>query len=322
MKRDTALALVLALLALLAIGIAAATLDNPVSSSGDGFGSGSGGGIGSGAGEQTETERNSSPSLGIPGLEEGKLEAPAPCYDHLDTLPVKLAIVLAILAIGAIAAYLSEVPVLGVAIIGPLSVFTYTIFLILTTCGTLELNFGGGIGLGAGQQGANNSTAGGSMGDAADAVASQPSILLGIVLVVLVGAAVLLLFVATGDAGEEPEETEEMPSEPEMPDIGAIGRAAGDAADRIVGEADAENEVYRAWAEMTDYLAVEGPESSTPAEFAEAAIDAGMAPDDVRELTDLFEAVRYGTEEATADREARAVAALRRVEDGYAEGEE
>lgn len=319
MKRDTAVALVLALLALLAIGLAAATLDNPVSSSGDGFGSGSGDGSGSGenAKERTETEDNST-SLGIPGLQEGKIESAAPCWTWLDTFWVRLGIVLTILAIAAIIAYVTKVPVFGLAMIVPLSFFTYIVFLILTSCGVFQFNLGGGIGLGQGSPSGNNSS-GGGMGSAAETVASQPSLLLGIILVILVIAAVILLFVATGDAGEEPEEPQELPPEPPTPDIGAVGRAAGEAADRIAGEADTGNEVYRAWAEMTEHLAVEGPESSTPAEFAEAAVDAGMAPDDVRELTKLFEEVRYGTVEATADREERAVAALRRIEAGYAE---
>jgi hypothetical protein len=322
-KRDTAVALFLALLALLAIGIAAATLDNPVSSSsGDGFGSGSGDNSGSGQdAEDTATPSNESEPLGIPGLEEGKVEAPSPCYEWLDTKWVKLGLVSAILLVAGIVAYVTRIPIFGVAVVIPLSFFTYIVFLILTACSTFTLNFGGDISLGAAQPGGNNSS-GGGMGTAAETVANQPSILLGVILVVLVGAAVVLLFFATGDTGEEPEEPEEMPPEPPTPDIGAVGRAAGDAADRIAGEANAGNEVYRAWAEMTEHLAMEGPESSTPAEFAEAAVDAGMAPDDVRELTALFEEVRYGTETATEDRESRALAALRRIEEGYAEGDQ
>jgi hypothetical protein len=321
-KRDTAIALVLALLAIIAIGLAAATLDNPVSSSGDGFGSGSGDGTGSGESAQERTEaENGSTSPGIPGLEAGEIESAAPCWTWLDTFWPKLALVLAILSIAAIIAYVTKVPVLGVMMVVPLSFFTYLFFLILTSCGVFELNLGGGIGLGQGNPSGNNSS-GGGMGEAAETVASQPSLLLGVILVVLVVAAVLLLFLATGNAGEEPDREEETPPDPPTPDIGAVGRAAGEAADRIAGEADAGNEVYRAWAEMTDHLAVDGPESSTPAEFAEAAVDAGMAPDDVRELTSLFEEVRYGTVEATEDREERAVAALRRIEAGYAEGEQ
>lgn len=317
------MALVLALLALLAIGIAAATLDNPVSGGGDGFGSGSGDGVGDGQGQSESTPTASDPSTnpGIPGMEPGTISAPAPCIEWLQTLQAQLGIVLGLLAIVGLVAYRTKELFVGLAVLPVLSLFTFTAYLILTACGTFELKFGGGIGLGDVTRGGNNSS-GGAMGQAADAVASQPSVLLGIVLVLLILAAVVLLVVATGDTGEATGEQEEPESEPEPVDVGAVGRAAGAAADRIAGEADAENEVYRAWAEMTEYLAVDGPESSTPAEFAEAAIDAGMAPDDVRELTELFEAVRYGTEEATADRESRAIAALRRIEAGYAEGDE
>ncbi|MFC7194890.1 DUF4129 domain-containing protein [Halosimplex aquaticum] len=117
----------------------------------------------------------------------------------------------------------------------------------------------------------------------------------------------------TGD--EEDEEPEPEPAT----DVGAIGAAAGRAADRIEGSDEFENEVYRAWAAMTDHLAVDRPASSTPAEFATAATAAGMDPDDVARLTELFEDVRYGGEEPTADREEAAVETLRRIESTYAD---
>ena len=58
-------------------------------------------------------------------------------------------------------------------------------------------------------------------------------------------------------------------------------------------------------------------ELPTPGEFAAAAVDAGIDREDVVELTGLFERVRYGSEAATADREARALDALRRIDDQY-----
>ncbi|MUV61919.1 DUF4129 domain-containing protein, partial [Halobacterium sp. CBA1126] len=99
--------------------------------------------------------------------------------------------------------------------------------------------------------------------------------------------------------------------------LDALGSVAGDAADRIAADADVENEVYRAWREMTEHLDVDNPEASTPAEFAAAASDAGMAREHVDELTDLFRSVRYGGAEVTAEREQRAVDALRAVEASY-----
>jgi len=100
----------------------------------------------------------------------------------------------------------------------------------------------------------------------------------------------------------------------------AVADAAGRAADRLDAADDLENAVYRSWHEMTAHLDVERPDASTPAEFADAAVDAGMDRDDVAELTRLFEAVRYGDAPATAERAERATAALRRIERTYGDG--
>ncbi|MDT3437176.1 DUF4129 domain-containing protein [Haloarcula sp. 1CSR25-25] len=93
-----------------------------------------------------------------------------------------------------------------------------------------------------------------------------------------------------------------------------LGVAAGRAADHLAVDAPSENAVYRAWREMTEVLDVPNPESSTPGEFAAVAEQAGMEPDDVATLTDLFEAVRYGDSEPTDERERRAEQALRNIE--------
>lgn len=102
--------------------------------------------------------------------------------------------------------------------------------------------------------------------------------------------------------------------------LAAIGRSAGRAADRIA-EADAalDNEVYRAWKEMTDHLDLDSPDARTPEEFRAAARDAGMTAADVDALTDLFREVRYGGAPPTDEREVKATDALRQIEDRYAE---
>ena len=126
-----------------------------------------------------------------------------------------------------------------------------------------------------------------------------------------------------GDSVDEQASDDESETE-EGDDTTALGTIAGRAADRIEagnsGNDAAANEVYRAWREMTTQLDLDDPETVTPGEFESHAIAAGMAPDDVRELTRLFERVRYGGESATADREERAVAVLRRIESTYGEG--
>lgn len=144
--------------------------------------------------------------------------------------------------------------------------------------------------------------------------------LVAILSVVLILGAVLALRRGSDGTGAE---------EGEKPDEGVdsttIGAIAGRAADRIEEDnetgTDAENEVYRAWREMTARLDADSGETTTPREFQQLAVETGMQPDDVRELTGLFERVRYGGADATEDREQRAVRVLRRVESTYGEDE-
>lgn len=106
-------------------------------------------------------------------------------------------------------------------------------------------------------------------------------------------------------------------------DEAAVSRAAGEAADRIESAPDAaayENEVYRAWREMTRLLDVPRPAASTPGEFCRAALEAGLDPEASRTLTRAFEDVRYGTADPTTDRERRVVEALRRIEATHGDG--
>lgn len=114
---------------------------------------------------------------------------------------------------------------------------------------------------------------------------------------------------------EQADETEEPTS------VKEIGQAAGRAADRLEGASDLENAIYRAWREMTDALDVTQPRTTTPEEFAEIAIEAGMSDTDVRQLTRVFEEVRYGNRQPTPEREQRAQEALRRIQRTYAGGD-
>jgi hypothetical protein len=166
-------------------------------------------------------------------------------------------------------------------------------------------------------------TSGGGSG-IGDAVArlSTPEAVASILLIVAVGAALVVL-IASRRAGEGDDEEEgwEVPErDPDREveyDLGGVSAAAGAAADRLDGDADVTNEVYRAWREMTRHLRVDRPAASTPAEFADAAVEAGMDPEDVSELTEVFAAVRYGGEHPTDRRTRRAREALRRIERSY-----
>ncbi len=170
-----------------------------------------------------------------------------------------------------------------------------------------------------GEGGESEPGTGAGSGRADDSTAvAVPALLLGVVFLVLLVVSYLL--VDRTVAGSEPAETPE--TEPQEPT--ALGEIAGRAADRIEAGGDqttaADNEVYRAWQEMTARLDVEQGETTTPREFETRATDAGMAADDVRELRRLFEEVRYGGESPTDDRERRAVTVLRQVESRYGEG--
>jgi hypothetical protein len=114
-----------------------------------------------------------------------------------------------------------------------------------------------------------------------------------------------------------PEESEEEVDD----ESAAVAEAAGRAADELE-ETTLSNAVFRAWREMTDALDVESPETTTPAEFEESAVEAGLAREDVATLTDLFREIRYGDAPATEAREERARTALRRIEETYADATE
>lgn len=160
-----------------------------------------------------------------------------------------------------------------------------------------------------------NITSMGQSGDGGQPGPTDPSIPSILVLVVIVlavaGLVVVLLRMRREDAADaDSEEAGE--------DAAAVGRAAGRAADRLEYGTSADNEIYRAWVEMTDLLSVPSQQTKTPGEFASAAIEAGMDSSDVNELTQLFEEVRYGDREPTSDDEQRAIETFRRIESTYA----
>ena len=141
---------------------------------------------------------------------------------------------------------------------------------------------------------------------------SSVLVLLLVVTTIFAGALLVSRSDAERDVGadREPEAASE--------DAAGIATVAGRAADRIAASDDVDNEVYRAWREMTRHLEVDRPETSTPGEFAAAAVETGMEREHVDDLTRLFEAVRYGHRETTLEVEARAISILRTIEAAYA----
>ncbi|UPV72914.1 DUF4129 domain-containing protein [Halorussus limi] len=311
MDRDTVRPVVLALLAVVAIGVAAATLNSAVVTDGSG-----GFGVGppsSDAGSQN----GSQPSFELGNQSSGGTVASPidlPCYPFLDEWWA-IALILAGFSGGAYVAYRRLGGLGVVAYAGPVGIPLLFAHAMLTVCsepaadassslfekGNVSIVPEGGSGAPGGSTGTN---------------ITDPSVLLMAGLGVALLAAVALLFVSS--SGDEPEDDESFAQPDDGTDVRAVGRAAGEAADRIETATDVDNEVFRAWREMTDHLDVANPRSSTPSEFAAAAVEAGMAREDVDRLTTLFEEVRYGGESPTEQREEQALDALRRIEREYA----
>ncbi|MFO8115983.1 MAG: DUF4129 domain-containing protein [Halorubrum sp.] len=310
MKRDTLAAVLLALLAVVALGVAAATLDSAVSLGGGGFGGA--GEEGGPSGEGGDVGLTPSPSGG------GTVSLPPACYEFLREPPALVAFAAALLALAWVI-YRDTNSVLATGVVvgamgSPVAVLGWA----LSTCrpadGEIEFSLGA---TGVDEGGFLPEGGGGAGLGGGEGAASTPELLFALVVVVALVASVAVLLGAGGD--DEPEAGEAAAGsddEPDEPDLRAVGRTAGAAADRIE-RSDADNGVYRAWRDMTEALDVDRPASSTPAEFAAAAVDAGVDEGPVADLTAVFERVRYGGEEATAERERRAAEALRRIEERH-----
>lgn len=156
-----------------------------------------------------------------------------------------------------------------------------------------------------------------SLGGAGDVRTDDPSLFLPalalLAIPLLVGAAVAASRLDTDgepDDADDPDTAAGDPGETAT----AVARTASAAAARIEAGGDVDNEVYRAWREMTRLLEVPDPETTTPREFEAAAVEAGFDRDDIAALTDLFETVRYGDRPVGSAEAERAVTLLRRIE--------
>lgn len=310
--------LILALLCVLAVSLAAATLTNPVHDTP--------GSAGSDAPIQDDPMNEPSESGTGGPAESPDNEAGGEMIDIglgcIEFLMSPTFIVGALTAIVLLTWLLKrrENIAYALAIVGPLVLFLLPVWWAVTDCGGPISGSEGG-GRGAIMNYTDPTNIGGTASETTQQLMS-PMVLLGL-LIVLAGLLAYLTLRASGDDTVETEETSpELDQETEdEAALEALGAAAGEAADRIQEPTDVNNEVYRAWREMTHHLNVENPDASTPTEFADAARDAGMSGDHVERLTDLFRDVRYGGREPTEDREQEAVDALRVIEETYAGGD-
>ncbi|MEZ3142451.1 DUF4129 domain-containing protein [Halobaculum sp. MBLA0143] len=306
--RRTALSVLLAVAAVAALSLSAATLTSTTRTSSDGVGAGT---------QSGQTGLGTGPDSGVDITESSGGESPEICVEELRTLPAQL-LGLAVIVAGFLLLYRQ----MGSVVLSALAVMSLSfpflfIWGLLISCGTTqsspsEQEYGLGD---TNQTGLLSGGGSSGLGGTGEAV-STPTAILGVLLVLAIaGSAVLLIRSAAQEQDEADEDGETTSASRQA----AVGQVAGAAADRLEADANVDNEVYRAWREMTTHLDVDRPRSSTPAEFAAAAVEAGIDREDATELTALFEEVRYGGEEVTDDRERRAVAALRNVEAVYAD---
>ena len=83
---------------------------------------------------------------------------------------------------------------------------------------------------------------------------------------------------------------------------------------RVVLDTDSENDVYVSWSRMIERAGIDDIRTKTPSEIADEAKEAGLNPEAVDELTDVFEEVRYGEGEPTREQKERAKRAFERIE--------
>jgi hypothetical protein len=292
--RDTTRSVVVAALGILAVAFAAATLDSSlVDDTGSGGASGASGDGGGGLLPAPQASPEPGGALQIPYLAE---------FVTLLAAVVALVLVAYVLFRWRSAA---RILLAGVALAALGYLFAQVLVLPSRPPQAPAFELGNSSLIGGG---------GGGAGDSGGSQSTPPAVLVLVGLALAIAGAVVAA-VRTGSDDED----EDDPGAAAGEDAAAVGRAAGRAADRIEDAGDADNDVYRAWREMTGLLDVADPETSTPGEFAAAAVDAGLEREDVTELTRLFEDVRYGDRAASAAVEERAADVFRRIEAQYAE---
>ena len=299
--RDSAGPAAIAALAIVAVAVVAATIESTLVPEGGGSAGSSGGDTPSDNGILSSRNATApSESLQIPFLTE-------------------ITIVLGVLAVLALVGYLYAYRRTALKILVPFVVGIGVLYVLFSGAGVPSGSpmespprLGNGSPLESGGDGGGN-------GGGRSAPVEQPSLPSLLLLLVLAAAlfGTVLAYLRTASDGDDRAQTDES----EGVDAAAMGEAAGRAADRLEQDETADNEVYRAWQEMTALLDIPNPETSTPGDFETAAVEAGMGQDDVRELTRLFEDVRYGDADPSPVRERRAIDVFRRIETRYTEDE-
>jgi hypothetical protein len=182
----------------------------------------------------------------------------------------------------------------------------WLVYFLLTNCGSTGSGGGGGL----------FSSSALVSGEGGVSSFSVPPVAAVAVLTALIVTGAVLVFRSAGAEESIVLPEDHMAPEAETSDLAA---AAGRAADRIERtNKPVDNTVYQAWVEMTGLLNIDNPDATSPRGFAREAIKAGLSEPDVKELTELFNEVRYGHKTPT-EYEDRALETLRNIETTYTE---
>lgn len=158
----------------------------------------------------------------------------------------------------------------------------------------------------------------GALGEGAAEGAGSATSSTGLDLPLLVGAVVLvvvLVIVAVVVGRREDDEEGPESAAPVATDEGRVdpvGTGGGSMGRTAIGSVPADNDVYRTWLALVDAANADVRRDS-PAEVADRAVDAGVDEGAVREITSLFESVRYGSRATTESTERRARSARERL---------
>lgn len=132
-------------------------------------------------------------------------------------------------------------------------------------------------------------------------------------LVLVVFVTILSLIAYFASSGDTSAQSTTDPASANEEKLSSVGSTTLSANTTFNNPNKIDNDIYRAWYEMTTYLSIPNPATYSPAEIAAAAQNAGLNATQVDTLTTLFRNVRYGNHEITEAKEQQAIDALREI---------
>lgn len=291
-------AVVVLLLAVTALGAAGAAIDGGAAGGGS-PGAGDGSGAGLGEGEDTGF---------IPAADEAAGTSDSPWFRIVFGAIVAL-VAIGVTALVAVALVRWDVRqwLLTVALALGALLAIVAVLQAFEALGGLLSNLFGSSGSSGGLGGGGGFGVGGSEGGS---TVDVPPVALAAILGAAVVGAIVLSRLAGDDADADVERSP--PAGPSIDPDEAVPSGTAFRERAAFHDRPADNEVYRAWLSLASAAGAD-PTRDSPGAVARQAAEAGVDRRAAREITALFEAVRYGEAEVTAELEERAKQAARQL---------